>query len=848
MRPFEDFIVEEFISNLPGPTIEELDEPMDQADGSADAAPADSPSGEMAGVEEAKQEPVSETPMDVDETPMDTDAPGGSSFGEVPEATVEEPEKTWFPPTRHPDDPNRPEPTDPKYAGYPGSSSFGEEPIPEMNFFADAANDHDNLYEQGIWGKTRTRVDPGAFEAEAKATAEAEEKNEKAFEQYSGEKEKETLSDTVDFMHFHEAYHLKERMSPLMKLSEQIHGYSKCGLYHDDIRLDKINSFKVQHMYFRKEAPRHPHMKFNFAEEDLMESVNQMEPIYDRRSSKMHVVFRAGDYRSTLDDKEMARASAAREEALELNQKLLERLRELNQNRRSASREELMNAMLHYFLAVGVDDDELGDLSLERMPKPIGPAEEGPVPIYNSRSKYTALVLNLGSFARNRKRSAPSVFSDIIDYDDSGESVGLLLKSIAHAKAHLFLLCEAGELNDRELDFLHRRGWETQRNPNGELLVGCRTNGQGSSMTMLAGSTLVGVAHNHLPLTYMIVDINQGKTLPHGSQGSGTMRDQIPKASLTAPLTRAGMNSIRVCVFHLSSHVASGQVSLPHEALATMFIDCLYYQVDFIGGDPNMALYRYSGTKQGSMDIQGGMYQSIISYFLEGWKQSPRFMPFCIPRAQHCSANSLLLLKQYEDALGGRPYKDCPKVDWNTFPGLDPMVATVLEWGHSFTDDQWTEFPEDAKEFKLNVSEWLLNSTSANYLLNDRDYDSHVPLLLTVNSTVFTAGRARQMNRNPDTLQEKAERRKQRQKENKARGTAGAASSTDPSSPPREAGSGASSGGATASGSQRPAEPAHPPGGKSSGKGSKGSKGEKGGKSSKGKEKGGKSSRTHGKR
>ena len=102
------------------------------------------------------------------------------------------------------------------------------------------------------------------------------------------------------------------------------------------------------------------------------------------------------------------------------------------------------------------------------------------------------------------------------------------------------------------------------------------------------------------------------------------------------------------------------------------------------------------------------------------------------------------------------------------------MVATVLEWGHALTDDQWTEFPEDAKEFKLNVSEWLLNSTSANYLLNDRDYDSHVPLLLTVNSTVFTAGRARQMNRNPDTLQEKAERRKQRQKENKARGSAGA--------------------------------------------------------------------------
>ena len=72
---------------------------------------------------------------------------------------------------------------------------------------------------------------------------------------------------------------------------------------------------------------------------------------------------------------------------------------------------------------------------------------------------------------------------------------------------------------------------------------------------------------------------------------------------------------------HLSSHVASGQVSLPHEALASMFIDCLFYQVDFIGGDPNMALYRYSGTKQGSMDIQGGMYQSILGV-LSGWVEA----------------------------------------------------------------------------------------------------------------------------------------------------------------------------------------------------------------------------------
>ena len=55
--------MEEFISNLPGPTVEEVDEPMEQAGGS-DAAPADSPSGEMAG--EAKQEPDPSAPMETD--------------------------------------------------------------------------------------------------------------------------------------------------------------------------------------------------------------------------------------------------------------------------------------------------------------------------------------------------------------------------------------------------------------------------------------------------------------------------------------------------------------------------------------------------------------------------------------------------------------------------------------------------------------------------------------------------------------------------------------------------------------------------------------------------------------
>ena len=69
------------------------------------------------------------------------------------------------------------------------------------------------------------------------------------------------------------------------------------------------------------------------------------------------------------------------------------------------------------------------------------------------------------------------------------------------------------------------------RNPNGEVLVGRSTNKAGSKIRQVAGSILVGVAHNHLPSTYMIVDIDFGKTLPQGSSG---FRDRIPASTLTA--------------------------------------------------------------------------------------------------------------------------------------------------------------------------------------------------------------------------------------------------------------------------------------------------------------------------
>ena len=73
-------------------------------------------------------------------------------------------------------------------------------------------------------------------------------------------------------------------------------------------------------------------------------------------------------------------------------------------------------------------------------------------------------------------------------------------------------------------------------------------------------------------------------------------------------------------------------------------------------------------------------------------------------------------------------------------------------------DEQWSMIPSAMQEFKVTVSEWLLNSTSAAYLLNDRDYDSHTPLLIEVHANQYSGSRMRAMNRNPETVKEAADR------------------------------------------------------------------------------------------
>ena len=78
---------------------------------------------------------------------------------------------------------------------------------------------------------------------------------------------------------------------------------------------------------------------------------------------------------------------------------------------------------------------------------------------------------------------------------------------------------------------------------------------------------------------YLIVDIHHGVD-DHGER-----------------ISRSGQEVTRVCVYHVDNGMATSAVGRVRSQLVNMFIVCLYYQVEILGGDTNASSYRYYRTQ-----------------------------------------------------------------------------------------------------------------------------------------------------------------------------------------------------------------------------------------------------------
>ena len=701
-------------------------------------------------------------------SPMETgDAEGSSVFTEVPEA----------PASKEPVDKK---PRVDKSMMEEGSSVLTEEPSdvkaepsPEREGEPGLSSVED-LYraarDQGIWGQKDTYIDREAFSAYVDAQFSAE--NEEAFDELLFKTEIPSLRATAAFRNFVANQKHRELVSPLMDLTFQKHGPNN-GFYHDNIRTDTDeDAFKFSHMIYRVHCGSHPHAKYELAENELVGAMARLPPIYERRARRDDIVFKAGDVRSLCDADVLERATKIKEEVEHIQDVLLEKLKELKDLNTPATREQLMKALLNYFLSCGFSSrSDFGNLKIEAeefsnyRPREYD-HETDEVVLYTSCTSMTCLCANLGNFVRSRKQTLPKAYADLLESRWENH-VGPLVHSLGRAKAHVLMLCEASTLEADDLAFLEGCGWTYIRNAAEDLLMAIRTNNVGGYIRQIAGSNLAAEEHSFLPISYMIVEANFGKTASIGQAGKRTDFDD---SELTQDLRRSGLTTVRLCVFHLKSSIAKKKVAATHEALGTMLMDCMKYQVDILSGDANMAAFRYQGSKQGSISIAESAWQSMVDYFIDASFEATNKNLYVSPRVHHFTANPVHLLKLYEDILG-QPYSQVSQnISWDSLPGLDCMVGSVFEWGHSYPDSIWKSKSDHSHEYKVTVSEWTLNSNKTHYLLPDGDNDSHTPLFFDISAAWMANQTKKEMERNPDTLLEKARRRQERQMENRMRG------------------------------------------------------------------------------
>ena len=218
---------------------------------------------------------------------------------------------------------------------------------------------------------------------------------------------------------------------------------------------------------------------------------------------------------------------------------------------------------------------------------------------------------------RERKNTLPAVYAEFIDERDDAD-VGPMVKPLARSRSHLILLNEASQLVDSEIAYLGDNRWLVQNNAKDRAIM-VRCNFIGAYINQIAGSNHKSEAHKYLPVSYMICEVGFGKCPNQDEiedqQGSRNRRG-YDHTNMSEDLTRAGMNVMRVCVFHMKSHVASRQPGLCHEAYGVMLADCFAFQTDNVAGDANMSGYRYGGSRQVSASIKHSCWQDMVRYFV----------------------------------------------------------------------------------------------------------------------------------------------------------------------------------------------------------------------------------------
>ena len=569
--------------------------------------------------------------------------------------------------------------------------------------------------------------------------------------------------------------------SPL-KLLGELTGDPGIGFYQ--LRFRETHARLLNHVCFRKGEISHPHYQSRINENDFVRSIRNVCPVpppvcyehergHDLRRFFINddrIIYLDGRYQ--VDPRALERAGHAREELEDTKKELKKELELYGPKGPSWDFVTFYEELCRRFLK-------------GRIEEPYG------TNLLASSESLTFLSWNYGNMVRGQKYTTPRFLQGLdgamkprkqsaMSLQNEQFENNLFFNMLFFLRAHVVILQEAHLLVPAK-EFIEQKNWTVCFNDWENLAVMARL-APGGYVKIIAGHDQELGHCEQRDVTWAIYEICFGETRPRQDFKDADFEfDDYGPEDKRVPLTRANMHTIRVCNYHVDAHRAVDAHLLTGEQTALMLYECFVYEVDIISGDANSLAYRMSGYKRQPMaNYYYSTMQHWIRRFSEARVQADPGIKAPIPRTFYSSTSQVL--KKCEDYFD-KLWEEYSTVEKEEYQGSrlgDTCLSTIVEWGHSMSEEEYENSTVSTKEFICNFSENFAMIDTEVMCSRPTDEDSHGPMFISLRPASLSSGDRRQY-RTAATLQEANVRRKERQKQNRKKGrppTSGQAAST----------------------------------------------------------------------
>ena len=558
--------------------------------------------------------------------------------------------------------------------------------------------------------------------------------------------------------------------SPL-KLLGELTGDPGIGFYQ--LRFRETHARLLNHVCFRKGEISHPHYQSRINENDFVRSIRNVCPVpppvcYEHERghdlkrffiNDDRIIYLDGRYQ--VDPKALERAGHAREELEDTKKELKNELESYGPKGPSWDFVTFYEELCRRFLK-------------GRIEEPYG------TNLLASSESLTFLSWNYGNMVRGQKYTTPRFLQGLdgamkprkqsaMSLQNEQFENNLFFNMLFFLRAHVVILQEAHLLVPAK-EFIEQKNWTVCFNDWENLAVMARL-APGGYVKIIAGHDQELGHCEQRDVTWAIYEICFGETRPRQDFKDADFEfDDYGPEDKRVPLTRANMHTIRVCNYHVDTHRAVDAHLLTGEQTALMLYECFVYEVDIISGDANSLAYRMSGYKRQPMaNYYYSTMQHWIRRFSEARVQADPGIKAPIPRTFYSSTSQVL--KKCEDYFD-KLWEEYSTVEKEEYQGSrlgDTCLSTIVEWGHSMSEEEYENSTVSTKEFICNFSENFAMIDTEVMCSRPTDEDSHGPMFISLRPASLSSGDRRQY-RTAATLQEANVRRKERQKQNRKKG------------------------------------------------------------------------------